>query len=236
MIQVMHSFAVPRSMIRENQLETMPAVVFVCNDDDDDDISSAGLGVVIAPGWVLTCEHVIAGGPRQSCDLASMPEYKPVSIAGAYLENSADLIAPGDFSRIMGTRTVISPDQERLVLLKVSSDLSASVSIRQISRGAEAILWAAKGNPDSRSEVIGISFKELDSAGESEQLFQTEPFSSSDDYVSGQSGSGYFQSGKDGVWALVAIQNAQYPESDGNLRALAIPVSRAESWIRELIK
>lgn len=200
---------------------------------------SAGLGVLVADHWVLTCEHIIAGGATRYCDPLNDTRAERLEVVGAYLEGCSIFVRADRLSGIIGYRAKIDSHEERLALVRLRNDdiHRNSASPFFIHRPSKVSLWASEGlappSPNCRlAKVEFASFSPLHGT----RCWLTEEFSNATDaVVEGDSGGGFFAENPFG-FQLVAIQNASSQVRGRNTAvALGIPVQPAASWIQQVI-
>lgn len=197
--------------------------------------STVGLGVLIAPDLVLTCEHIVIGGPIDYGDVLNNLVENRLQILEAYVEGIEAPIPPANFGEILDDSLEIDPNSERLVLLKVSGQKSTgdtATIATPTGTSSDASIWALFGEPRGQeahlTSVVDSTFT-VDG-----RLLVSNEFENNGKLVQGHSGGGVFLTGTS---QLIGIQNAMRPGTSAPnvVRAQAIGIHAAIDWINSII-
>lgn len=233
-----------RKPVDISEMASAPPLVAFINEREPGIVP--GLGVLVANDFVLSCEHVIAGGSRDFC----VPLYSDLvqkrEIVGAYVQNDDRFYIPEHFYQIAANRnandSVLARDpinalEERLVLVRLRSDRAPGRIANFGPLGAGPFeLWSASSaaQPDLVSAMLTVDFTSF-SAVSSTQCVQSESYEITEDAARpGDSGGGVFMRVNREL-LLVAIQNAIGVLDEKNAVALAIPIEPWRRWINETI-
>jgi hypothetical protein len=195
--------------------------------------TSAGIGILVAPNLVLTCEHV--GSPRANdyfCRCVTDDQSTSKRVVEIYEEDQTIAIPSSRFQAYFPSK-VIAPLKERLAIARLSEPMAVT-QFPTISNWIDGKSYTHTGLVGGQGGCVPTLLEGIEVQPESwtSSLVCVWPKAEGDSTpVPGDSGGGLFEFDSD--WKhLMAIQHAigTYEDSP-SIVSMHIPIARACSWI-----